>query len=53
MVTNRLEGNSVKKTIFTATAAIGTSAFLFHGSLALAVTEAEYKKTNTIPTNYA
>ena len=52
MKANRLEGNSLKKTILTAVAAIGTSAILFQG-VTLAVTEAEFKKTNTIPTSYA
>ena len=51
MVTNRLGKKSVKKTILTATAVIGTSTLLFMGILQ-AVTAAEYKKTNTIPTNY-
>ena len=51
MVTNRLGKKSVKKTILTATAVIGTSTLLFMGILH-AVTAAEYKKTNTIPTNY-
>ena len=51
MVTNRLRKRSVKNTILTATAAIGTSILLFMGILH-AVTAAEYKKTNAIPTNY-
>ena len=50
MVTNRLGKKSVKKMILTATAVIGTSTLLFMGFLQ-AVTEAEYKKTNTIPTD--
>ena len=52
MKANRLEGNGLKKTILTAVAAIGTSAILFQG-VTLAVTEAEFKKTTTIPTSYA
>ena len=51
MKANRLERNSLKKTILTAVAAIGTSTILFQG-VTLAVTEAEFKKTNTIPTSY-
>ena len=51
MVTNRLRKKSVKKTILTATAVIGTSTLLFMGILQ-AVTAAEYKNTITIPTNY-
>ena len=52
MKANRSEGNGLKKTILTAVAAIGTSAILFQG-VTLAVTEAEFKKTTTIPTSYA
>ena len=52
MKANRLEGNSLKKTILTAVAAIGTSTILFQG-VTLAMTEAEFKKINTIPTSYA
>lgn len=51
MVTNRLGKKSVKKTILTVTAVIGTSTLLFMGILQ-AIIAAEYKKTNTIPTNY-
>ena len=52
MKANRWEGNSLKKTILTAVVAIGTSAILFQG-VTLGMTEAEFKKTNTIPTSYA
>ncbi|MCG7345537.1 hypothetical protein MHZ92_15490 [Sporosarcina sp. ACRSL] len=52
MKVNRLEGKGLKKTVLTAVVAIGASAILFQG-VTLGMTEAEFKKTNTIPTSYA
>lgn len=52
MTANKSGKKSVKKTILTATVAIGASTLLSMGILQ-AATAAEFKKTNTIPTSYA
>lgn len=52
MATNRLVRKGFKKMFLTATVIIGTSTLLSLGILQ-AATAAEFKKTNTVPTNYA
>lgn len=52
MKANRLKRKSFKKTILAATVVIGGSTLLFQG-LIQAVTAAEFKKTDMIPTSYA
>ncbi|MEJ8546674.1 hypothetical protein [Brevibacillus borstelensis] len=49
---NRLEGKSMKQTILAGAVVIGASTMLFQG-LVHAVTAAEFKKTDTVATNYA
>ncbi|USG66607.1 hypothetical protein NDK47_04715 [Brevibacillus ruminantium] len=52
MKANRLERGSLKKTLAVGAVIIGASTLLFQG-LIQAVTAAEFKKTDTIPTSYA
>ncbi|WP_276916224.1 hypothetical protein [Aneurinibacillus aneurinilyticus] len=52
MKANRLKRKSFKKTILAAAVVIGGSTLLFQG-LIQAVTAAEFKKTDTVPTSYA